>query len=84
MPRSQEFDYSSRAYVAALAAFVEAVGIRKPFNLVVQVPDCCHSVSVSNADAFANNKRVRAANLSMPNAGLRIGPVRAAVCSAAR
>ena len=38
MPSSQEFDYSSAAYVAALADFVEAVGIQKPFHLIVQVP----------------------------------------------
>ena len=25
--------------MAALAAFVDAVGIRKPFNLIVQVPE---------------------------------------------
>ncbi len=37
MPSPQEFDFSSRAYVAALAQFVDAVGIRKPFHLVVQV-----------------------------------------------
>ena len=37
MPSPQEFDYSSRAYIAALAQFVDAVGIRKPFHLVVQV-----------------------------------------------
>eukprot|EP00775_Hariotina_reticulata_P012653 gene12653-12780_t len=35
-PSSSSFDYSQEAYINALDAFVEAIGIKKPFALVVQ------------------------------------------------
>jgi hypothetical protein len=36
-PSSSSFSYSQKAYLDGLTAFVEAVGIKKPFALVVQV-----------------------------------------------
>jgi pimeloyl-ACP methyl ester carboxylesterase len=36
-PSASSFSYSQQAYLDGLAAFVEAVGIKKPFALAVQV-----------------------------------------------
>ena len=36
IPEISAFDYSAEAYVAALESFVAALGIQKPFHLVVQ------------------------------------------------
>lgn len=40
-PSSSSFSYSQQAYLDGLAAFVDAVGIKKPFVLVVQVGQFC-------------------------------------------
>lgn len=39
-PAPGAFSYSEEAYLGALRAFVDAVGINKPFALVVQVRQC--------------------------------------------
>jgi len=36
-PSTGSFSYSQQAYLDGLAAFVDAVGIKKPFAVVVQV-----------------------------------------------
>jgi pimeloyl-ACP methyl ester carboxylesterase len=36
-PPASSFSYSQQAYLDGLAGFVEAVGLRKPFAVVVQV-----------------------------------------------
>jgi hypothetical protein len=36
-PSSSSFNYSQKAYLDSLAAFVDKCGIKKPFALVVQV-----------------------------------------------
>lgn len=44
IPDSSQFEYSADAYVAALEAFVAAVGIQQPFHLVVQASRGCRAV----------------------------------------
>jgi alpha-beta hydrolase superfamily lysophospholipase len=46
-PSSSSFDYSQEAYINALDAFVEAVGIKKPFAVVVQVRSCSQPVATA-------------------------------------
>lgn len=46
-PSSSSFDYSQEAYINALDAFVEAVGIKKPFALVVQVRSCSQPAAIA-------------------------------------
>lgn len=44
-PASGSFSYSQQAYLDSLEGFVNAVGIKAPFALVVQVGTCQHNVT---------------------------------------